>query len=432
MNESRRSFLRKGLALGALGVLALRDDALQRVQAAVNAAGGRSPEDLAPDEDFWFAVQQAYTVDRSIINLNNGGVCPSPRVVQEAMRQHLEFSHNAPSRHLWQILDPQVETVRAKLARALGCGPEEMAITRNASEALEICIYGFDLKAGDEVLTTDLDYPRMINTFKQRELRDGIVLKSVPIEVPVCDMGNVVEALAKGITPKTKLILCCHVIFVTGQIFPVRAICRLGRQHGIPVVVDGAHAFAHLDFKRDDLECDYYGTSLHKWLCAPHGTGFLYVREDKIESLWPLMAAAEPRSADIRKFEEIGTHPAANRLAIAEALTLHNAIGPARKEARLRYLRDRWAKRLIQDKRVKLFTRLGPEHGCALATMAIDGSDHGKLVQHLWEQHRIITVPIDYANVQGMRVSPNVYTTREEIDMFCAAVEEVLANGLPA
>ncbi len=432
MNESRRCFLRNGLVLGALGALALRDDGLQRVQAAVGRAGGRPPFDLAPDEDFWLAIQQAYDVDRSIMNLNNGGVCPSPRIVQQAMQEHLEFSNNAPSWHMWKILDPRVETVRARLARAFGCDPDEMAITRNASESLEICLYGFDLEPGDEILTTEIDYPRMINTLKQRELRDGVVLKAVPIEVPVQDMDDVVEALAKGITPKTRLILCCHVIFVTGQIFPVRGICRLGREHGIPVVVDGAHAFAHLDFKRDDLECDYYGTSLHKWLCAPHGTGFLCVDKDKIAGLWPLMAAAEPRSADIRKFEEIGTHPAANRLAIAEALTLHNAIGPGRKEARLRYLRDRWANRLIQDKRVKLFTRLEPEHGCALATIAIDGIDNAKLVEHLWNQHRIITTPIDYANVQGLRVSPNVYTTIEEIDMFSEAVENVLANGLPA
>ena len=432
MNESRRRFLQQGLAFGALGVLALRDDGLQRVRAAVRDTGDRSPQELASDEDFWFAIEQAYEVDRSIINLNNGGICPSPRIVQEALREHLEFSNNAPSKHMWRILDPRVETVRTRLARVFGCSTEEMAITRNTSEAMEICIYGFDLEPGDEALTTDLDYPRMVNTFRQRELRDGIVLKSVPIEVPVNDMGDIVEALARGITPRTKLICVCHMIFVTGQIFPIREICRLGRQHGIPVIVDGAHAFAQLDFQRDDLECDYYGTSLHKWLCAPIGTGFLYVRQDRIESLWPLMAASEPRSRDIRKFEEIGTHPAANRLAIAEALTTHNAIGPARKEARLRYLRDRWAKRLNQDKRVRLYTRLEPEHGCALATMAVEDIEPGKLVQHLWDRHRIVVIPIDYANVQGVRVSPNVYTTIEEIDMFSAAVEDVLANGLPA
>ena len=432
MNESRRRFLQQGMAVGALTALCLRDDAIQRVWAARQRTGKRSPEELAQDEDFWFRVQQAFDIDRSMINLNNGGVCPSPRVVMDALRRHLEYSNNAPSRTMWRVLDPEVETVRARLGRAFGGSPEEMAITRNTSESMEVCIQGMDLERGDEALTTDLDYPRMINTYKQRELREGIVLKSVPVPVPVNDPAEIVAAFAGGITPKTRVLLCCHMIFLTGQVFPIREICRLGREHGIPVIVDGAHAFAHLAFKRDELECDYYGTSLHKWLTAPIGTGFLYVRQDKIEPLWPLMAAAEPRSKDIRKFEEIGTHPAANRLAISEALTFHNAIGPQRKEARLRYLRDRWAKRLMQDKRVKLFVRLEPEHSCGLTTFAIETIDNGKLVEHLWNKHRIYTIPINHDAVKGVRVTPNVYTTLEEIDMFCEAIEDVLANGLPA
>jgi len=432
MNATRRGFLQKGLALGAIGYLALRNDALERVYAAGRGNEDRSPDQLAGDEDFWNQIQQAYTVDRSIINFNNGGVSPSPRVVQDAMRRHLEFSNDAPSRHLWRILDPQVETVRERLARLFGCATEEMAITRNASESLQICIYGIDLKPGDEVLVGGLDYPRMINTFKQRELREGIKLTQAPFDVPVQNMQDVVDAYAKAITSRTKVIHCSHVIFVTGQIMPVRGIVRLGRKHGLPVIVDGAHAFAHVPFVRDDLECDYYGTSLHKWLTAPHGTGFLYVRKNRIQSLWPMMAAAEPRSDSIRKFEEIGTHPAANRLAIAEAVTLHNAIGPQRKAARLRYLRDLWAKRLLADRRVSLYTRLEPEHGCAIATMKIEGVEPGKLVAHLWKKHRIVVVPINYGNVRGIRVSPNTYSTVDEVDIFCDAVEDVLANGLEA
>jgi len=402
------------------------------VQSAVRRAGDMPPDALAGREDFWFQIQQAFAVDRSLINLNNGGVNPSPRVVQDALRRHLEFANQAPSRNMWQIQDPQVETVRAGLAEAFGCSPEEMAITRNASEALEIMIYGMDLREGDEVVAAEFDYPRMINTYRQRGQREGIRLVLIPIRSPVEDFDEVVEAYRRAITPRTKVILCSHVVFVSGQIMPVRDLCRLGREHGIPVVVDGAHAFAHIAFRRDDLECDLYGTSLHKWLTAPFGTGFLYVRREHIESIWPLMAAPEPRSDNIRKFEEIGTHPAANRLAIAEALTLYRAIGPQRKEARLRYLRDRWARRLMQDKRVKLWTRLEPQHGCAFATFQIDGVDNAKLVQHLWHEHRIIVTRIDYGGVQGVRVSPNVYTTVEEIDRFCDAVEQVLANGLPA
>jgi len=432
MSTNRRDFLGRAVALGALGLAALRDDWQARVQAAQARAAGRSPEDVAADEDYWFEIKSAFTVDRSVINLNNGGVSPSPRVVQDAMRRHLEYANNAPARNLWQIQDPQVETVRERLARAFGCGVDEMAITRNSSEALEICLFGLDLKAGDEVLTSTLDYPRMINTIKQRGLREGVVLRQIDLPLPVEDHAQVVAAFRKGITPKTKLLLCSHVIFLTGQILSVRDVVRLGREHDIPVIVDGAHAFAHFPFTRDELECDYYGTSLHKWLTAPHGTGFLYVRKQRIADLWPLMAAPEPRGGDIRKFEEIGTHPAANRLAIAEALTFHEAIGPARKAARLRYLRDRWVRRLTADKRVTLYTRLEPQHACGIATMKLDGVDPARVVEHLWNQHRIIVVNIVHDIIKGVRVTPNVYTTVEEIDLFCDAMEALLAKGLPA
>jgi selenocysteine lyase/cysteine desulfurase len=266
----------------------------------------------------------------------------------------------------------------------------------------------------------------MITTYKQRERREGIKLVTVPCPAPPESMAQLVELFRKGITPKTRVMLCSHVTFVTGQVFPVREICRLGRERGIPVIVDGAHSFAQLAFRRDDLECEYFGNSLHKWLTGPHGTGFLYVRRDRIKPLWPLMAAPDKLDDDIRKFEEIGTHPAANKLAIAEAITFHEAIGPERREMRLRFLRDRWAKRLAADKRVKFFTRLEPEHSCAVATLAIDGVDHAKLAEHLWNKHRV------YAGVQGIRISSNVYTTLEEIDLFSRAMEEVLANGLPA
>jgi selenocysteine lyase/cysteine desulfurase len=276
----------------------------------------------------------------------------------------------------------------------------------------------------------------MINTYRQREIRDGIKLNLAKVNLPVQDAGEIVEAYRKDLTPKTKVLLVSHVVFVTGQIQPVREIVKLGREHGIPVIVDGAHAFAHVVFDRDALDCDYYGVSLHKWLCAPHGTGFLYVRESKIESLWPLMAAVEPKGRNIRKFEEIGTHPAANYLAIAEALTLHHGIGPARKEARLRFLRDRWAMRLKQDRRVKFFTRLESDHGCAFTTFAIDGIEPEKLAEHLWARHKIFTVAVNYpekvGTVHGIRVSPNTYTTLDEIDLFSKAVEDVLANGIPA
>src|SRR5437016_11890276 len=231
-----------------------------------------------------------------------------------------------PHHPMINILEHEIEAVRTRLAQVAGCDPEEMAITRNASESLEIAQYGIDLKAGDEVLTTNQDYPRMLTTFRQRERREGIVLKTISFPVPPPSMDDLYQRFERAITPRTKLILFCHITNRTGQIFPVRRICQLARSRGIPAIVDGAHAFSQFPFKISDLDCDYYGTSLHKWTYAPIGTGFLYVRKSRIASTWPLMAAGTSQDNDIRKFEEIGTHPAANHNAIAEALVFNENI----------------------------------------------------------------------------------------------------------
>ncbi len=390
-----------------------------------------SPDQIARDEDFWFEVQQAFTVDRSLVNLNNGGVSPAPGLVQEAMKRHLDYSNEAPVYTMWRILEPQREGVRQRLASEWGCDSEELALTRNASESLEICQFGIDLQPGDEVLTTTQDYPRMISTFRQREGREGIILRQISIPVPAEDNAEVVRLFEAGINAKTRLILVCHMINLTGQILPVRDVVAMAGARGIPVIVDGAHALAHFDFKISDLECDYYSTSLHKWLFAPHGTGLLYVRREKIEGLWPLMAGNPGQEADIRKFEEIGTHPAANYLAIGDALTFHQGIGGERKEARLIYLRDYWATRLLQNDRVQLHTSLKPGFACGIATVEVEGLDSAQLNDWLWREHRILTTVIQHDEFQGLRVSPSVYTTLEELDRFCAAMETAIREGLP-
>jgi selenocysteine lyase/cysteine desulfurase len=307
-----------------------------------------------------------------------------------------------------------------------------MAITRNASEALENVQLGLDLEPGDEVLTTDQDYGRMLTTWDQRRRRDGIVVKSVPFQTPPPTMQHLVDIFADGITPRTKIIHFCHITNLSGQIFPVRDICRLAREHGIYTIVDGAHAFAHFPFTRDDLGCDFYGTSLHKWLLAPIGTGFLYCRKELIEEVWPLMAAPESRNDDIRKFEEIGTHPAADHNAIAEALTFHHGIGIDRKVARLRYLRDRWMRRLEGQPGVVLHTSFDPEMSGGLANVGLEGITPGQLTNHLWNKHRIIVTGIGHPDCTGIRVTPNVYTTLDEIDQFSEAMEAVIRNGLPS
>ena len=418
---------RELMGAAAIGAAAVLNPFRSRV--ALAAVAGLSPE----DERFWFEVQQAFTVDRSIVNLNNGGVSPSPAIVQEAMKRHLDYSNTAPPPYaLWQILEPQKEGTRKRLARAFGCDPEEIAITRNASEGLQTCQFGFDLQRGDEVLTTTQDYPRMLATFDQRARREGIVVKKVTIPVPAEEPAEVVELYRKAITPRTKLLLVSHMINLTGQILPVRQLVELGRERGIPVIVDGAHTFAHFDFDHSNLGCDYYATSLHKWLFAPHGTGMLYVRKEKIRSLWPLMAAPGEMDGDIRKYEEIGTHPAANHLAIAEALTFHEGIGPKRKEERLRSLRDRWANRLLRHGGVKLHTSLKPGLSCGIGTVQVPGVETPKLAQHLWDKHRILVTPIVHPEFEGLRITPSVYTTLEEVDRFCEVMEDVIEKGVPA
>ncbi len=429
---NRRHFL-GAVGVPAFGALAgLQPSGLARALKAVEAAAGEkgSAEEFAANEDFWFEIQQAFTVDRTLINLNNGGVCPSPAVVQDAMKRHLDYSNTAPVYTMWRILEPQREAVRTRLARSFGCDPEEIAVTRNASESLQICQLGFDLKPGDEVLTTNQDYPRMLTTFQQRQRREGIVLKQFSLPVPAEDPDQVVSLFEQNITPRTKLILMCHIINLTGQILPVKRVVRMARGKGVPVIVDGAHAFAHFQFEHADLDCDYYGSSLHKWLFAPHGTGLLYVRRDKIRSLWPMMAAGEAMDEDIRKFEEIGTHPAANFLAIGEALTFHEGIGPARKQERLRYLTRYWAEKLLEHDRVRLHTSLKPGLSCGLANVQLEGIDSVELVSHLWARHRIIVTPIKHAEFEGIRVTPAVYTTTRELDRFVEAMERVIRDGI--
>lgn len=391
-----------------------------------------TPSEVALDEDFWMEVARAFTVDRTLVNLNNGGVSPAPEFVQAAMKRHLDFSNELPAYTMWQIQEPRREGVRQRVARAWGVDPEEVAFTRNASESLQTCQLGLDLQRGDEVLTTTQDYGRMLTTFRQRERREGIVLRQIVLPTPAEDSAEVVRRFEEAITPRTRMILACHMINLTGQILPIRELVAMARRHDIPVIVDGAHALAHFDFSLAELECDYYGASLHKWLFAPVGTGLLYVRRDRIADLWPLMAAPDRMDHDIRKFEEIGTHPAANTLAIGEALTFHEALGPARKDARLVHLRNYWAERLLEHDRVRLHTSLRPGRACGIANVQVEGVDMPALQQHLWQEHRIFTTAITHEECTGLRISPSVYTTLEELDRFVDAVEGVIARGLPA
>jgi selenocysteine lyase/cysteine desulfurase len=319
--------------------------------------------------------------------------------------------------------------VRRRIAETAGCDPEEIAITRNASESLENAQYGIDLKAGDEVLTTNQDYPRMLTTFRQRERREGIVLKTISFPVPPPSMDDLYQRFANAVTPKTKLILVCHITNRTGQIFPIKRICEMAHARGIPVIVDGAHAFNHFPFKIADLDCDYYGTSLHKWTCAPIGTGFLYVRKSRIRSTWSMMASADTQVDDIRKFEEIGTHPAANHNAISDALIFNENIGIHRKAARLRYLRDRWANRLAQNPKCKILHSQDPEQSCGIGFLSFNGVDAGKIYGALWNNYGVLTAHVPHEEYTGLRITPHIYSTVRDIDFFAEVVEKEVKNG---
>jgi isopenicillin-N epimerase len=421
---TRRTFLRAGTTT-AVAMTAFTNESLTRVAAAGARVGARDSADLAADETYWREIQQAFTLDRTLINLNNGGCCPSPRVVHEALKRYLDLSNEAPVYYMWQILEPNIESVRRGLAAEFGCDPEEMAITRNASEALQIAQLGIALKAGDEVVTTNQDYGRMLDTWDQRVRRDGITVRKISFPVPPPSMDDLADRLIGAIGPRTRVLHFCHITNLTGQIFPVRKISDAARAKGITTIVDGAHAFAHFPFKLADLGCDYYGTSLHKWLLAPIGTGFLYMRREHIEGHWPLQPAGAGAAKNIRKFEEIGTHPAANHDAIAEALTFHQGIGVERKAARLRYVRNRWATRLQQSGRFVIHTNLDPQQSCAICTVQVRDVPSGKVVQQLWDKWRIIATPIVHPEYEGVRVTPNVYTTVDEIDTFAGAMEKL-------
>ena len=434
LETSRRDFLNlagKSIGLAALAIPSI-GAMIEEVEAASRSVAHLTPDQAAMDEDYWSIIQNSFTVTRGIVNLNNGGVSPSPRIVTEALVRYIWQQEDATAYTMWQLLEPQSETIRTGLAEMFQCDREEIAITRNASESLEILLNGLDLKSGDEILTTTQDYPRMLTTLRQRERREGLVLKMVQISTPPKNLDEITAAFERGITPKTKLILISHQINLTGQITPVKAVCDMARSQGIETIVDGAHSYAQFEFTQKDLGCDYFGTSLHKWLYAPKGTGMLYVKRDKIAKLWPLMAAESTQANDIRKFEEIGTHSAAPRLAIGEAMLFHNSIGAKRKEARLRYLSRYWMNRLKDVPKIGFNTSFDPGQSCAIANVKVEGIEPTAIGSYLFAKHKVFTTPIVHEEFKGIRITPNVYTTLGELDRFCNLVEQIARKGLPS
>lgn len=437
----RRDFLESVSGVIA-GTALFGSGALENIQAAAKMTAHLSPQEAAVDESLWREVQNAFSVNRNIINLDNGNVSPSPRNVTEAMIRYTWEQQDAPGLMLWEVFLPMLSSVRTALARSFGCDAEEIALVRNATEALQIILLGVPLREGDEILMTTHDYWAMHDAVDERVLRDKIAVKKISmVAMPPRSMGELVQMYEQNISPKTRLILITHPVNYTGQLFPVKEICEMAHSKGIEVAVDGAQSFALVDYKLSDLGCDYFGTSLHKWLSAPTGTGLLYVRKDKIgkvDQLHPAAFFIETREkgypTEILKFEDVGTRSLAMALAIPDALAFHNGIGAKRKEERLRYLTNYWATRVEKLPNVRFYTSFKPEMSCGLATFEMSGVDPEALVGHLWGKHHIFVqavAPSRAKEIRGVRVTPHVYTTLGELDYLCDVIEKVAKQGLP-
>ncbi len=433
---SRRDFMRKSAALGMTAYAAKGSD-LKGIMDASQSVADQSPEEVAQNEFYWREIQLGFKLDRTLTNLNNGFTCPTPRVVLESVWRYMEIINMLPVHYQRQV-QQNILTIRRRMAAEFGCDTEELALTRGASESLQIAQNGLDLEAGDEVITTEQDYPRMLTTWDQRRRRDGIKVTRLQFPVPTTQ-DDLYQRFENAITPRTKVFHFCHITNLTAQLFPVQRLARLARSKGIVTIVDGAHALGHFPFKLRDLECDAYGVSLHKWLMAPIGNGCLYVRKESIPKFWPMQAAPARQVNDVRKFESIGTHPWAIRASLGEALAFHQAIGAARKAARMRFLTMRYINALKKYPEFKVLSNIGEPAQCwGVAASYIEGIDVRDLARFLMNKYRIIVVPLvggvppnarfDY---QALRVSPNVYSTLEEIDTFIMAMEDAIKNGVP-
>lgn len=433
---SRRAFLQKTAALG-VSAYAVKASGFDRIMATSQSYADKSPEEVAKDEFFWREIQLGFKLDRTLINLNNGFTCPTPRVVLEATWRYMDMINMLPV-HYQRRVQENIQTIRRRMAEEFGCEPEELALTRGASESLQIAQNGIDLEPGDEVITTEQDYPRMLTTWDQRRRRDGIKVTRLQFPVPTTG-DDLYQRFERAITPRTKVFHFCHITNLTAQLFPVQRLSRLAHSKGIVTIVDGAHALGHFPFKLRDLECDAYGVSLHKWLLAPIGNGCLYVPKESIPKFWPLQAAPALQDNDIRKFEAIGTHPWAIRAALGEALAFHQAIGAERKAARMRYLTMRYINALQKYPEFKVLSNISePPQTWGVAAVYVEGIDVRDLAKFLMDKYRIIVVPLvggvppnSVFDYQALRVSPNVYTTLEEIDTFITAMEDAIKNGVP-
>lgn len=425
--SSRRGFVKNMAAiLGTASVHTMIESALSSGIKAASIENLAMDEELrANDQIFWNWVRDSFTVSRNIINLNNGGVSPQPKITQDAQDKYNRMSNEAPSYYMWRIIDAGREPIRENLAQLAGCSPEEIAINRNSTEGLNTIIFGLNLKKGDEIVMSNFDYPNMNNAWNQRAKRDGVILKKAILPLPLDNDETIVRLYTDLFTSKTKIVHLTHIINWTGQIIPVRKIADEAHKRGIEVIVDGAHSFAHLEYKIPELGADYFGTSLHKWLCAPFGSGLMYIKKEKIKNVWALLSSDEPDGDNIRKFESLGTRSFAKEMAIGYSLDFHNMITTKRKQERLHYLKSYWATRVLDNPKVYMNTSLDSNYSCALANFGIKGMTGSEIDQKLFSKYKIHTVAIKHEHIDGVRVTPNIYTNEEDLDKLVQAINEI-------
>ena len=419
---NKRTFLKNSTILGLASIASL--SAFGKMLESV----ADMPADVvAENEDFWGSIRKDYKLTPEYINLENGYYCFMPQEILEKYIGHIRDINVQASHYLRTVQFDNKNAAAMKVAEVAGCSPEELIITRNTTESLDMVIMGMDWQPRDEAIMAEQDYGSMLEMFKQTAKRHGMVNKIVSVPLDPKSDEEIVELYANAITPKTKLLMVCHMINITGQILPIRKICDMAHSKGVPVMVDGAHAFAHIYFSIPDLNCDYYGTSLHKWLSVPIGAGALYVRKDNISKIWPIFAETGKEQNDILRLNHTGTHPVATDLTISDAIDFYHKIGPARKEARLRYLQNYWVNKVRTMPHVILNTPTDPARSCGIANVGIKDIKPGDLAKTLLDKYKIYTVAIDGAGVHGCRITPNLYTTTDELDALVKALGEIKA-----
>jgi selenocysteine lyase/cysteine desulfurase len=420
----KRTFLKNASLLGIGGLTAI--PALGKMvdaAAAMTAASGGS------DDNFWAKVRKGYRLKPDYINLENGYYCIMPEEILDKYEGHIREVNLQGAYYMRTVQAENKAAATKKLADLVGCSTDEIAITRNTTESLDMIIGGQDWKPGDEAVMAYQDYGAMLDMFKQVARRYGVVNKVISVPSNPKTDEEVVEAYAKAITPKTKLLMVCHMINITGHILPVRKICDMAHSKGVEVMVDGAHALAHLKFSIPDLNCDYYGCSLHKWLTVPIGAGLLYVRKEHISKVWPIFAEEGRKQDDILRLNHTGTHPVATDLTIADAIDFYHHIGADRKEERLRYLQEYWTKQVRNEQNLVVNTPEQSSRACAIANVGVKGMKPALMAETLLKKYKIYTVAIDNeaAGVQGCRITPNIYTSTDELDELVHALKEMRA-----